>query len=94
MLSNWNIWPFSYTYLHPQWFWLLLALPIFAYLLFKKENKNSFSAQITQNPGREKNALRWVKTFRESLIYLKLLIFTLLVFALSGPFSWNKDEEP
>jgi Ca-activated chloride channel family protein len=93
MLTNWNIWPFSYTYLHPQWFLLLLGLPILAYFLFKKENQLSFTARITGNPNAKKNALKWVNTFRKGTIYLKLFIFTLLVFALAGPFSWENDNE-
>ncbi|MFA7272721.1 MAG: VWA domain-containing protein [Crocinitomicaceae bacterium] len=92
MLSNWNIWPFSYTYLHPYWFLALLALPILAYFLFKKEKQLSFSARITQSANPEKNALHWVGTFRKATIYVKLLIYTLLVFALAGPFSWNNND--
>jgi Ca-activated chloride channel homolog len=93
MLTNWNIWPFSYTYLHPQWFFLLFGLPLLAYILFKKENQHSFSAKITQNQNREKFVLTWVNSFRKGMIYLKLLIFTLLTFALAGPFSWKNDDD-
>ncbi|MGJ8661604.1 MAG: vWA domain-containing protein [Bacteroidota bacterium] len=93
MLSNWNIWPFSYTYLHPQWFLLLIALPLIAYLLFKRERKNSFSAIVTHNPDSKKNALKWVTSFRKLMIFLKLLIFILLTFALAGPFSWENQED-
>lgn len=92
MLTNWNIWPFSYTYLHPEWFFLLLGLPFLAFFLFKKENQLSFTAQITANPDVKKNALTWVKSFRQGMIFIKLLIYTLLVFALAGPFSWKNDD--
>ncbi len=92
MLSNWNIWPFEYNYLHPEWFLLLLLMPLIAFFLFKKENTLNFSASITQDPNAKKNALNWVGTFRKGIIYLKLLIFTLLVFALAGPFSWRNEE--
>lgn len=92
MLTNWNIWPFAYTYLNPLWFYLLLALPILAFFLFKKENQLSFTAKITQNQDSKKNALTWVSTFRKGIIYIKLFIFTLLVFALAGPFSWENDN--
>lgn len=92
MLTNWNIWPFSYTFLHPHWFYLLLVLPFLAYYLFKKNNDLSLVVSITQNQEIKKNALTWVNTFRKGIVYTKLFIFTLLVFALAGPFSWQNKE--
>ena len=78
--------------MNPEWFFLLLALPILAYFLLKKENQLSFTAKITQNQDAKKNALTWVSTFRKGIVYVKLFIFILLVFALAGPFSWKNND--
>lgn len=93
MLSNWNIWPFSYTFNHPHWFWLLLLLPFLAIYLFRKNKKPAFKAQITHlNPEQKDNSLSWVHRFRLANIFVQLFIYTLLVTALAGPFSWDSPE--
>ena len=93
MLTQWNIWPLSYTFNSPQWFWLLLLLPLFAYFLVKKEKKNSFTAKVSHLSTEQKNhALSWVSRFQRVATIIKLIIFLLLVSAMASPFSWNSAE--
>lgn len=93
MLTNWNIWPFSYTFTQPYWFLLLLLLPILAYLLFLRNRTVGFVAKVSHtSENRKKIALPWVKRYRTSVIFIQLFVYTLLVTALAGPFSWDSPE--
>ncbi|MEJ6490900.1 MAG: VWA domain-containing protein [Flavobacteriales bacterium] len=93
MLTNWNIWPFSYTFSYPHWFWLLLLLPVLAVYFFKKNNKSNFSARVSHLSTDQKSmALTWVDRYRQFSSIIKLFIFILLVTALTGPFSWDSPE--
>ncbi len=93
MLSNWNICPLSYTFNHPHWFWLLLLLPVLAFILFQKKKNLTFVAQVSHLDAEQKKlSLNWVETFRTVSIFVQLFIFTLLVTAMAGPFSWDSPE--
>ncbi len=93
MLSNWNIWPFSYTFQQPWWFLSLLLLPLIGILLFKKNKKTSFQVRSSHVSNNQKSfALDWVPRFKKAAIFIQLFIFTLLVIALAKPFSWDTPE--
>lgn len=93
MLTNWNIWPPSYSFTQPYWFLLLLLLPLLVYFLLKKDKQLNVVAKVSHISKNQKaSALTWVKSFKRVALITKLLIFALLVTALARPFSWDSPD--
>jgi Ca-activated chloride channel homolog len=72
---------------------LLLLLPFLGYFLWKKSKKHSFVAEVSHlDKEQKKLSLNWVNTYKTVTIGIHLFIYTLLVTAMAGPFSWNSPE--
>ncbi len=84
---------FPYTFAQPQYFWLLLLLPLWAYWFYYKRNSFYASFNIPQHGGvlTQPTSLK-VKLFRW-LPLLSLLAFTGIVFALARPQSALSEKE-
>lgn len=94
MLNNWNILFWQYEFLSPNWLWLLLLVPVVVGWLFYKEKyragewKYSGSIQSQKSFGSKK-----IIYFRQGIIILYGIIFTLLIMAMAKPYNWNDHEE-
>ena len=76
---------------HPQFFLLLIAIPVFIYFYWKRKNTNP-ALKISSTKGLENlpQSLK-VKT-RPLLFVLRLLAFTFLTIALARPQSSHINE--
>jgi Ca-activated chloride channel family protein len=84
---------FPYTFAHPQYFWLLLAVPFIVYWFYYKRKTFYPSFNIPQHGGvLEQNSSLKVKLLA-ALPILKILSFIFLVTALARPQSSLSEKE-
>ncbi|MES2800830.1 MAG: VWA domain-containing protein [Bacteroidota bacterium] len=90
MLNSWNIRVFEYEYLEPFWLLLLLLLPIYLFLAFRKERRGSGQVKFVENVQVQKSiGARWVTWLRSGLILTNATVFTFLILAMAKPFHWS-----
>lgn len=93
MMGNWNIWPFDYAFLYPNVFWLFFLLPILGYWWWKKEARIGRFAHTRSDQETSSYRSTAIPKLRKALIGLKLLVLTLLISALAGPYSWKDTDQ-
>ncbi len=84
---------FPYTFAHPQYFWLLLALPFLVYWFYYKRDSFFPSFNIPQHGGVLTQSPSLKVRVMPVLPLLKLLAFVFLVFALARPQSSMSEKE-
>lgn len=84
---------FPYTFAHPQYFWLLLAVPAFVYWFFYKRNTYYPSFNIPQHGGVLSQQTPLKVKLLALLPILKILAFVCLVTALARPQSALSEKE-
>lgn len=82
----------SQEFLNPQFFWLLLLLPIIGFWFYWTRNSNK-SKLIFGNTEGFKNQNTWKLTFRHILPLLRLLALGSLIVALARPVSRNVTQK-
>lgn len=93
MLNNWNLQFWEYDFLSPHWLWLLTIVPLFYFVLRRKEKRKIGEWKYTGSSITQQSySTRWISTLRNLLLLNKLVIYCLFVFALSKPFMWSSQE--
>jgi Ca-activated chloride channel family protein len=82
-----------YTFAHPQYFWLLLAVPFLLYWFYYKRNTFFPTFNIPQHGGVLSQQTSVKVKLLQSLPILKILAFVFLVTALSRPQSALSEKE-
>jgi Ca-activated chloride channel family protein len=77
---NWN----NFEFLHPQFLWLLLLLPIVAFWYLLNQNKSTATLKISSIKG-FKATSSLISKFKRFLPIFRLLAITLLIIALARP---------
>ncbi|WP_034887308.1 vWA domain-containing protein [Gillisia sp. Hel_I_29] len=78
----------NFTFVNPQFFWLLLLLPIAAVWYFWKRNKQRAEVRISSIKGfKVKQSI--LPTLRHSLFVLRLLALALMIVAMARPRTTN-----
>jgi Ca-activated chloride channel family protein len=77
MLSN-------FEFVHPQWFWLFLIVPVLAVWYFLKRNKQTAALKISSTRG-FKGRGNWLAKLRPLLFIFRLLALSAIIIALSRP---------
>ncbi|GER58531.1 vWA domain-containing protein [Patiriisocius marinus] len=77
MLSN-------FEFVHPQWFWLFLLVPLLAVWYFFKRNKQTASLKISSTKGFKARG-NWLAKLRPLMFILRLLALSAIIVALSRP---------
>lgn len=94
MLNNWNIRFWEYEFQSPQWLWLLLLVPVFAFFIIRSERKKQGEWKYSGSSANQRNfTTKWIAGLRRILIGVNLTVFCLFVFALSKPFHWSSYED-
>lgn len=94
MLNNWNIRFFEYEYLEPMWLLLLLVLPVYLFLAFRRERQGKGQVKFVEKVSVQKSlGSRWVAWLRSGLIVVNATIFTFIVLALAKPFHWSDFDD-
>ena len=80
----------GYDFLEPQLLLLLCAVPFLIFFLIRSEKLKTFGIKYTQSfKLQEKMESSFVRRLRWFLMALKVMVFVLLVIAISRPFSWT-----
>jgi Ca-activated chloride channel family protein len=84
---------FGYQYLHPQFFWLLLILPIYWvwYWYFNHRQKATLTLSSIDTLIKLNN--NWVNVLQHAMPVLKSLSMAALIIALARPQSTTESEE-
>jgi Ca-activated chloride channel family protein len=82
-----------YTFAHPQYFWLLLAVPFFLYWFYYKRNTYFPTFSIPQHGGVIMQASSLKVRLFSLLPLLKIASYMLLVVALARPQSALSEQE-
>ena len=77
MLSN-------FEFVHPQWFWLFLLVPLLAVWYFFKRNKQTASLKISSTKGFKAGG-NWLAKLRPLMFILRLLALSAIIVSLSRP---------
>ena len=84
---------FPYSFAHPEYFWLLLAVPFMAYWFFYKRNTFHPTFNIPQHGGVLSQPSSVKVQLFSFLPLLKLLSYIFLVIALARPQSALSEKE-
>lgn len=80
------------TFAYPVVLWLLLLLPLFVFLYYKKF-KNIEPSIVYSNVNLfEKRRRSWKEKFSDTPIFLRLIVFIVLIIALARPQSFSSGE--
>ena len=84
----------GFDFLAAKWLYLLLLLPFILLMLIRKEQSKYFGVIFTHNSAVQdriySTSINWL---RRSILFLKLIVFILLVIALAHPFTWETQEK-
>lgn len=91
---NWLIRNTGYDFLEPNWFYLLLLLPVFIVALFYLERRQ-FHGVVFTKPEVSQRSIQstFIRRLRQALFVLKTSFFLLVVLALAHPFSWDNQQQ-
>lgn len=84
---------FPYTFAHPQYFWLLLAVPFLLYWFYYKRNTFFPTFNIPQHGGVLSQPTSFKVKLLQTLPILKVLAFVCIVTALARPQSALSEKE-
>jgi len=84
---------FPYTFAHPQYFWLLLAVPLLLYWFYYKRNSFFPTFNIPQHGGVLSQPTSLKVKLLQALPILKILAFVFIVTALARPQSALSEKE-
>mgnify|MGYP000851777984 FL=1 len=84
---------FPYTFAHPHYFWLLLAVPALVYWFYYKRSTYYPTFNIPQHGGVLSQAPGWKVRLMSLLPLLKILSFVCIIFALARPQSALSEKE-
>jgi len=84
---------FPYTFAHPQYFWLLLAVPFLLYWFYYKRNTFFPTFNIPQHGGVLSQPTSLKVKLLQALPILKILAFVFIVTALARPQSALSEKE-
>jgi Ca-activated chloride channel family protein len=94
MLKNWNIRFWEYDFQSPQWLWLLLLVPVFVWLMVRKERKRTGEWKFSGSSDTQRSfSTRWIVLLRRILLIVNAVILTLLIAALAKPFHWASYDD-
>lgn len=83
----------SYTFAHPQYFWLLLAVPFLLYWFYYKRNTFFPTFNIPQGGGIITQPASFKVKLLQALPLLKIVAFMFLVTAIARPQSALSERE-
>lgn len=84
----------GFDFLATKWLYLLLLLPFILLILIRKEQSKYFGVIFTHNSDvQDKLHSTSINWLRRSILFLKLIVFSLLVIALAHPFTWERQEK-
>jgi Ca-activated chloride channel family protein len=94
MQNNWNIRFWEYEYLQPYWLILLVVVPIYLLIAFKREKKTAGQLKFTGSTSEQKSfSTPLIGRIRQVLIIINALAFSLLIMAMAKPFHWSGFED-
>ena len=80
------------TFLHPQFLWLLLIVPLLAGFYFWKRHKLSATLAVSSLQG-FKATSSWLTRLRVALFVMRLAAISLLIIALARPRTVNVNNQ-
>jgi Ca-activated chloride channel family protein len=80
------------TFAHPQFFWLLLLLPLFIFWQYRFKKKQQPTLTLSTLQGLETLPSSWKITWRGLLPVLRMLAYVFLVIALARPQNSRVNE--
>ncbi len=80
------------TFAHPQFFWLLLLLPLFIFWQYRFKKKQQPTLTLSTLQGLETLPSSWRVTWRGLLPVLRMLSYVFLVIALARPQNSQVNE--
>lgn len=94
MLSNWNIRFWEFEFYDPKWLWLLCAIPVVLFILFRLERNRKGEVKFS-GTVQQQNSLgsSWILRIRAAIIVLYAGIATLLILAMAKPFHWSLHDD-
>jgi len=83
---------FGASFAYPLVLWLLLVIPVFIFLYYKKMKRVEPSIVYSNVGLFDKRKSSWKERFSDTPIYLRMLVFTVLIIALARPQSFSSGE--
>lgn len=94
MLNNWNIKFWEYDFQSPNWMWLCLVIPVFAWLMIRNERRKSGEWKFSGSAKKQQQfSTRWVPRLRGLLIFVNCFILFLLIAGMAKPFHWSSYDD-
>ena len=91
---NWLIQNTGYDFLEPNWFYLLLLLPLFIIALVLLERRQFHGVAFIQpESSQELIQSSFTQYLRHFLFVLKIVFFVLVILTLAHPFSWENQRQ-
>jgi Ca-activated chloride channel family protein len=86
-MNNWNIRIWEYEFIEPIWLWLLIAVPIYLMVAFRKERKGSGAWKFTGSSADQRAfSTSWIPRVRQLILTIQALALGLLILALAKPY--------
>lgn len=93
-MNNWDINFFHYTFFEPNYFWMLLIIPLVLVLIYLKGYRNKQKLFISRDFSIAKSQrLNWILFFRYFLDLTSIFIFVLIVAVLAKPYKGETTED-
>ena len=80
------------TFAYPLVLWLLLLVPVFIFLYYKRMKKVEPSIVYSNVGLFDKRKRSWKERFSDTPVYLRMLVFIVLIIALARPQSFSSGE--
>lgn len=93
-MNNWNINILEYEFFSPEYFWLLLLLPVYFLILYiqnRRKTADVYSSQLKEN--NEQKSSYFILIIKSIISLLTLSLFLLVVVVLAKPFKWSDFED-
>ena len=85
----------GYSFLQPNWFYLLFLLPVLFWFSYKLSTGKVFGFKYTNTSGNQEQLFSIsVWSFSIFISFSKVLVFILLVVSMTQPFKINSDGHP
>lgn len=93
-MNNWNIRIWEYQFSAPIWLWLLVLVPLFYFIAFRKEMKGQGTWKFTGTSKEQRSlSTRYIARIRQSMILFNGFVLALMVVAMAKPYRPGDFED-
>jgi Ca-activated chloride channel family protein len=86
-VTNWNINFWEYTFLSPNWLWLLLLAPLLFLFLRKREKNRKGDWKFTGNTVQQLTLTeKWIPRIQKLILGANVLVYCLFILAMAKPY--------